>query len=344
MWNKYLVILLVLMILGGIITVAVAMRIYNSAQDTITDSLHEVSTQEIEAFNNIFESYKGNQTGSQVSVLIGRLIANSDTFQNEPDHVLNVYYSGNNSGSEESITVKYDTVDAELLEEYKEALSEIENKLKNRSTYKISFDYEYTGLISVVRIEYDGNPNNPNDNENAITNENVNAITNTAESTRIRRNVNDNRNTVTTENIVTSENTINENPYNTESNLNSMSVLEIETFNNSFEGYKGKQTGSQVSELIRALISSSYTYQNEPEKVPSVRCSKINQNMIGNAMATYNMADTKLHQNYMDGLISIKDNVENDHVYTVSFEYTSVGTISLVNIEYDDTSANTSLY
>ena len=47
-------------ILLSILIIAIGMFIYNSAQSTINDSMTSFSTQEIEAFNNNFESYKGN--------------------------------------------------------------------------------------------------------------------------------------------------------------------------------------------------------------------------------------------------------------------------------------------
>ena len=74
-------------ILLAILIIAIGMYIYNSASATITDSLTNMSTQEIEAFNNQFESYKGQQTGSQISSLAGRIIANSKTYKDESDKV-----------------------------------------------------------------------------------------------------------------------------------------------------------------------------------------------------------------------------------------------------------------
>ena len=71
-------------ILLCILIIAIGMFIYNSASSTITDSLTSLSTQEVEAFNNQFSSYEGTQTGSNLKALMGRLIANADTYSEEP--------------------------------------------------------------------------------------------------------------------------------------------------------------------------------------------------------------------------------------------------------------------
>ena len=68
-------------ILVAVLTVSIGMFVYNTSQSTISDSFSTISTQEIEAFNNQFTSYEGAITVSNVKALMGRLIANSSTYE-----------------------------------------------------------------------------------------------------------------------------------------------------------------------------------------------------------------------------------------------------------------------
>ena len=70
-------------ILLSILIIAVGIFVFNGANSTITDSMTSMSTQEIEAFNNQFTSYTGEQSGSNVKALIERVIANSNTYAEE---------------------------------------------------------------------------------------------------------------------------------------------------------------------------------------------------------------------------------------------------------------------
>ena len=77
MKNKILISIL------SILIIAIGMYIYNSASSTITSSVSSMSTQEKDAFNNQFTAYENAQTGSKVKALIGVLIANSNTYEDE---------------------------------------------------------------------------------------------------------------------------------------------------------------------------------------------------------------------------------------------------------------------
>ena len=84
--------------------------IQKSAESTIEESLSSMSTQEIEAFNNQFESYLGKQTGSQISSLCGRLIANASsnsTGRDNPDVKIDKLNAGDSAGVEANIYTEY---------------------------------------------------------------------------------------------------------------------------------------------------------------------------------------------------------------------------------------------
>lgn len=139
-------------ILLCILIIAIGMYIYNSAQSTIQDSLTSMSTQEIEAFNNNWESYKGKQTGSNISALVGRLIANAKTFEDEPGKIPAVTMPKITAAGNENITAK--TNGAGSQQNYINDITKIKNKIENKHAYYVTFAYADTGYINEIIISY----------------------------------------------------------------------------------------------------------------------------------------------------------------------------------------------
>lgn len=142
-------------ILLAILIIAIGMFIYNSAQSTVNNSMTSMTTQEVDAFNNQFTSYEQKQAGSNVKALIGRLIANSNTYVEESAKVPNVYYfdTGNPhafSGTSE-IEMNTDGDNASYVSD----LSTLRNAIENKHPYWISFTYGESGVITEVNISYD---------------------------------------------------------------------------------------------------------------------------------------------------------------------------------------------
>lgn len=140
-------------ILLCILIIAIGMFIYNSAQSTITDSLTSLSTQEVEAFNNQFTSYEGIQTGSNVRALMGRLIANADTYADEPAKIPAVVID--KVTSKDTAAKKTVVTTAGETQNYIDACGSIRNKVETKHEYYIEINYQKNGLIDVVTITYD---------------------------------------------------------------------------------------------------------------------------------------------------------------------------------------------
>lgn len=140
-------------ILLAILIIAIGMFIYNSAQATVNDSMTSLSTQEIDAFNNQFVSYEQEQTGSNVKALIGRLIANSNTYIDESAKVPNVIYTAGQSGGNINYT-QSDSVDGDN-SGYVASLGTLRNGIENKHKYWIEFTYGSSGIITDVTILYD---------------------------------------------------------------------------------------------------------------------------------------------------------------------------------------------
>lgn len=145
-------------ILLAILIIAIGMYIYNSAQSNITSSIDSMSTQEKEAHNNQFESYKGKQTGSQISSLITRVIANANTYREESEKVPNVTVTDKitNSGTENfNNAVFNNSGDDNALQDYIDNVTVIKNRVENKHTYYVDFAYGTSGLIDDIIISYE---------------------------------------------------------------------------------------------------------------------------------------------------------------------------------------------
>ena len=142
-------------ILLCILIIAIGMFIYNSAQSTITDSMTSLSTQEIDAFNNQFTSYEGAQTGSQVKALMGRLIANADTYRDESSKVPQVYIDKLSENTPEEMEVTYTEFDDGDVTNYINDLGKIRNRVETKHEYYIEITYQSTGLVDYIQISYD---------------------------------------------------------------------------------------------------------------------------------------------------------------------------------------------
>ena len=144
-------------ILLAILIIAIGLFIYNSAQSTVNDSMTTMTTQEIEAFNNQFNSYAQTQTGSNVKALLGRLIANANTYTEEPGKVPDVVVYGGINAAEyaKGNTINMNNAGENNVQTYVDGLSSLQNKVENKHKYTIEFQYGSSGMIDEVDIKYE---------------------------------------------------------------------------------------------------------------------------------------------------------------------------------------------
>ncbi len=142
-----------------LMAITLGMFIYDSAQAQVDDALKDMSSRQIEAFNSNFSSYEAEQIGSQVKSLLGRLIANANTYETEPskvptviiaDQVADDYdeYKNNNS-------ISYTESNAQANGNYIINLATIRNHISIKHMYYVEFGYSEDGLIDSVIIYYD---------------------------------------------------------------------------------------------------------------------------------------------------------------------------------------------
>lgn len=142
--------------LSAFATIAMGMFIYNSALSTIEDSMYEMTTQEIQTFNNEFTEFEGKQAGSNINAMIGTLIANADTYRDEPVKIPGVrFYKVNNSkdvGKSEMIA-KVPTASDPT--EYIQKLNKIRNLVEPKHVYLVTIIYQDNGLVDSIIVSYD---------------------------------------------------------------------------------------------------------------------------------------------------------------------------------------------
>ena len=136
--------LLIVLIIGA------SAFMYSSAQSTVNDSMNQLSTQEIEAFNSLFMIYGGEQTGTKLKALLGTLIANANTYSNDIEKIPEV--TAEVLEGEEKTAKRPE--EAGETEEYISVLAEIRNKFENKHAYSVEFEYSDGGLMNKIIIKY----------------------------------------------------------------------------------------------------------------------------------------------------------------------------------------------
>ena len=138
-----------------ILIISIGMFIYNSASSTITDSLTSMPTQQIDAFNNQFTGYEGAQTGSNIKALVGRLIANADTYRDEPAKVPQVYINQLSNTKKNFVRAAFDANNAGMPQNYITYLGKIRNSVETKHEYWVEINFQDNGIIDYIIISYD---------------------------------------------------------------------------------------------------------------------------------------------------------------------------------------------
>ena len=139
-------------ILLSILIIAIGIFIFNGANSTITDSMTSMSTQEIEAFNNQFLSYDGKQSGSNVKALVGRLVANANTYKDETGKIPTLVATKVNANNEGGTATR--PTSANDLNTYVSALSDIRTQVESKHEFTVSITFATSGIIDTITVTY----------------------------------------------------------------------------------------------------------------------------------------------------------------------------------------------
>ena len=100
---------------------------------------------------------------------------------------------------------------------------------------------------------------------------------------------------------------------------------EKEAFNNQFESYKGLQTGANVKSLISRVIANAKTYEDEPNKVPSLVFFKekdeLGEEVIFDSKVSYE--NSEQINEFVKEIASIRNSIYTKKMYYVKFEKNS---------------------
>ena len=121
---------------------------------------------EIEGFNSTFSYFEGTQTWSTIKALTNRLVANANTYQEEPDKIPSISY--NSKGDSDDKNAELNKTFCEVGEEnnirvYLNYISLLAKQLDLKHKYRIIMSSNSEGRISGITISYDiesheGNP------------------------------------------------------------------------------------------------------------------------------------------------------------------------------------------
>lgn len=120
---------------------------------------------------------------------------------------------------------------------------------------------------------------------------------------------------------------------------------EIEALDSNFMLYEGLQKGSQVRDLIQKLISNAEFYEEEPEKIPSVKYvtsifddtdARDWQESDDGGKITSKEDDTEWQEKYSDALLTLLVDIDYSHPYFIKINTDDNGLVSEVIIRYDN--------
>ena len=144
-------------ILISILIIAIGMYIYTSSTGSINEAISQMDTQEVQAFNSQWTNYEGVQTGSQVKSMLTQMIGQANTYQDEPAKVVAIDASqldaAYKSVYQEDLKVNAIGITSGTIQEYITVLNNVYSNIKPKKKYKVSFDFDGTSIIRLIKIE-----------------------------------------------------------------------------------------------------------------------------------------------------------------------------------------------
>lgn len=125
--------------------------------------------------------------------------------------------------------------------------------------------------------------------------------------------------------------------------LDTITIQEVEAFNNQFTSYEGIQTGSNVKALMGRLIGNANIYRDESNKIPGVVMEELAEDelivpIVANPPETENDV-----QEYIQKLTSNRNSIDSRHEYYVEITYQTDGLIDYIHVSYDELNPITDL-
>ncbi len=125
--------------------------------------------------------------------------------------------------------------------------------------------------------------------------------------------------------------------------LDTITIQEVEAFNNQFTSYEGIQTGSNVKALMGRLIGNANIYRDESNKIPGVVMEELAEDeLIVPTVANPPETEDEVHE-YIQKLTSNRNSIDSRHEYYVEITYQTDGLIDYIHVSYDELNPITDL-
>ena len=147
-------------ILLSILIIALGMFIFSSSSSTSDTMGSTLSENEKQTFNIKFEKYLGRQSGSSVASLVSTIRSTAVSNKASADMIVSVDFYGKDStinveGQKElTDSEEGSNSDGGSTSTYVDGLSQITNALVKSHDYEVSVEYNQSGLVKKVIIEY----------------------------------------------------------------------------------------------------------------------------------------------------------------------------------------------
>ncbi len=146
-------------ILLSILIIALGMFIFSSSSSTSDTMGSTLSENEKQTFNIKFEKYLGKQSGSSVASLVSTIRSTAVSNKTSADMIVSVDFYDKEEKNNVQLAGQHELTDDSEDENistsgYVEGLSNITNSLVKSHDYEVSVEYNQSGLVSKVIIEY----------------------------------------------------------------------------------------------------------------------------------------------------------------------------------------------
>ena len=154
--NMLLIFAIVIIVIFGVSFLVYIFYIEEHQFDNFICDISEMNPREIESFNSKFTTYDGKQTGAKLKSLIGTLIANANTYEDDSEKCPTVAVMNDNNeiaylahyASINNSNITYEGIQ----KIYIDNLAIIRNSLQNKNYYSVEFEYTEKGLVNTIII------------------------------------------------------------------------------------------------------------------------------------------------------------------------------------------------
>ena len=150
--NTFLIILIVIIIISALVFWTY-LFMDDSRINDYSCAVTQMGPKEIEDFNSQFTIYAESQIGNKLKSMLGTLIANANTYSNEPEKIPTVIVKDDNKIIYVASFIKLAGEDSkDMVEPYINYIAFIRNNIINKSYYNVEFKYSEDGLVNEIII------------------------------------------------------------------------------------------------------------------------------------------------------------------------------------------------